>query len=319
MHIKTIQQKQQKIIKEKNIKKSPHTAKKYKTAFKHLNNYLEQENIQTINNNTITDILKGYEANLIKQGYNDNTINQYMILATNLITKECKLTPEKIERLTIIKKEPHYIEENQYTTIIKHLEKQQEKIQNTKDKKTIDTDKTLITLLYTTGLRIHEALNLTIAEITNAPADINNIHQIQIIGKGRKARYIFIIPAVYTALIEYIQTYQQPGQIYIFESTSAKQQGQHRPLTTRTINRHFQRIAKQLDAKYAIDPNSKNSYTNQLKPHSLRHSFAVNNINKTGINTMQKLLGHSSIATTQIYADVKNNALSDAMAKAFNV
>ena len=59
-----------------------------------------------------------------------------------------------------------------------------------------------------------------------------------------------------------------------------------------------------------------NIYTENLKPHNLRHSFAVVKLEKgISINAMQEFLGHSNITTTQIYTRLNNDSLSDAMAK----
>ena len=313
MHIQAIQENQQKMLKKLSINKSRHTIKKYKTAFNNFNKYLEQASIQTINTNTINDILYDYIIHLQNQyTYSNNTINQYLILIKNFIENECQIPAGKIPQLKIKKHQPHYITQTQYQIIQQHLENESTKADTPRHQKIIDTDKAIINLVYHTGLRIHEALNITIKQLTNSTTDKNNIHRIEVIGKGQKQRMVYIPPATYEILMQYIQEYQQAKQKYIFESTKAH----GKPITTMTIERHFQRISNELDTIQGNDPTDENSYTTLLKPHSLRHTFTVINLEKgMPINAMQKLLGHSNITTTQIYADLTDDSISDAVAK----
>lgn len=312
MYIDGIQQKQQKLIKKITITGSQHTKKKYNTAFNNFNTYLEQCNITTIDAENIDDILIDYLATLNDTTLSNNTINQYMILIKKFITKECKIQIEKIPLLKTEKKEPKYINLVQYQEVQKFLD-QQILLENTRHKQQIlKMDKLIIQLLFNTGLRIHEALKITIDELTNATKDKNNIYQLDVIGKGNKKRTIFISDTVYESLMQYIQEYNKPGNTYIFESNKKP----HTPVTTMTIERHFQQIAKEIDAINDTDADDKNSYQELLKPHNLRHSFAVVKLEQgININAMQEFLGHSNITTTQIYTRLNNDSLSDEMAK----
>ena len=312
MYIDDIQQKQQKLIKKITITGSKHTKKKYNTAFNNFNTYLEQCNITTIDAENIDDILIDYLATLNDTTLSNNTINQYMILIKKFITKECKIPIEKIPLLKTEKKEPKYINLVQYQEVQKFLD-QQIMLENTRHKQQIlKMDKLIIQLLFNTGLRIHEALKITIDEPTSATKDKNNIYQLDVIGKGNKKRTIFISSDVYDTLMQYIQEYNKPGNTYIFESNKKP----HTPVTTMTIERHFQQIAKELDAIKGTDADDKNSYHELLKPHNLRHSFAVVKLEQgININAMQEFLGHSNITTTQIYTRLNNDSLSDEMAK----
>jgi len=313
MHIKDIQQKQQKLLKKISITGSPHTKKKYKTAFNNFNAFLEQNAITIIDTETIDDILIDYLATLKDTTLSNNTINQYMILIKKFITKECKMPIEKIPLLKTAELLPKYINMIQYQEVQQYLD-QQILSENTRYKHQIlKMDKEIIQLLFNTGLRIHEALKITIDELTDARKDKNNIYQLDIIGKGNKKRTIFISSNVYESLMQYIQEYNKPGNTYIFESI--KKPGT--PITTKTIERHFQRIAKELDNINGTDADDKDSYQELLKPHNLRHSFGVIKTNEKGmpVPALKEILGHSNITTTQIYTKLNNDSLSDAMAK----
>ena len=321
MNIETIQKKQQKMLKKITLTGSKHTKKKYNTAFNNFNTFLETKDSNKINNENINDILIDYltyltgndETQKPTKKLSNNTINQYMILIKKFLANECKLTIEKIELLKTEKKEPRYISIIQYQEIMRYLEQKLTQCNTKHQEKIIQTDITIINLLFNTGLRIHEALKITIDELTNTAIDHNNNYQLKVIGKGNKKRTIIITSKTYNQLMHYIQAYNKPGNTYIFESNKAP----GNPITTTTIERHLTRIAKELDNIHGNDANDNNSYQELLKPHNLRHSYAVSNLeNGMPINAMQKLLGHSNITTTQIYTELNSDSLSDAVAKA---
>ena len=313
MNTKAIQQKQQKMLNKKAIESdATRTPTKYKTAFNNFNQYIKQNKITTINDDNINDIILQYLKHLKESNLTKNTIKQYMILINNFLRNECKLNIEYIKLPKPEKTKPKYINIQQYQEIQQHLETRQQEAKTKHQIKTIETDKQIIQLIFNTGLRIHEVLKITIAEIKDAEKDKNNIYQLEVIGKGSKQRTIFISSTVYDSLMQYIRKYSTPTSTYIFESN--KKPGT--PTTTRTIERHFNTIAKELDAIHGTKATDKNSYQELLKPHNLRHTFAVVKLEKgMSINAMQELLGHSSITTTQIYTRLNNDSLSDAMAK----
>lgn len=314
MYIHEIQKQQQKMIAKKIIESdSRHTPIKYNTAFNNFNKYLHQHNITEINQDNINDILLQYLGYLKTESQlTKNTTKQYMILINNFLKNECKYTIDHINLPKAEKPKPKYINSNQYLEIQKYLDEQIQATHTRHKKKILEMDKVIINLLFNTGLRIHEALKITIKELTDAVKDKNNIYQLDIVGKGSKQRTIFIAYDTYNLLMQYITVYAAQNQIYVFESNKAI----NKPISTMTIERHFQRIAKELDVQLGIDANNKNSYQALLKPHNLRHSFAVVKLDKgISINAMQEFLGHSNITTTQIYTKLNNDSLSDAIAK----
>lgn len=319
MNKKEIQTNQQKMIRKMKIKqRSQHTIKKYNTAFNNLNTFLETYNINTINNETIDDIIIEYQYYLqndtAHQKLSNNTINQYLILIKKFLTKECKITTDEIEPLTVQKEIPKYIDIEQYQEIQNHLEKQL-LLQKTKHwQKIIKTDQTIINLLFNTGLRIHEALKITINEIIKIKDTKEyDLYDLDVFGKGKKKRTIHIPSNTYDALMQYVQECSMPGSKYIFESIKAP----GNPVTTMTIERHFKRIAKELDAINDTDADDKNSYQNLLKPHNLRHSFAVVKTaeKRMPINALKEVLGHENITTTQIYTKLNTKEVKKAFAK----
>jgi len=139
---------------------------------------------------------------------------------------------------------------------------------------------TILALLYGTGMRVGELVHLRIHDLD---FDRQLIHVVQ--GKGKKDRYT-ILP---TSLIPILQKQKSLKQSQDFLFTNRK----NTHLTEKTI----ERIVKNAGTKAKINKN--------ISPHTLRHSFATHLLEGgTNIRSIQELLGHSRIETTQIYTHV---------------
>lgn len=311
MQQKTIKENQQKHIeKMKQNQYSQHTIKKYNTAYNNFNKYLQNTNTKEIPPEKATQTLEQYKKNLINKKLSNNTINQYIILLTNFFKNQCHYPIQNIEQIKTTKREPKYITIQQYHTIINHYNQIIKTEPNQYKKDTAHIDKTITKIIFNTGLRIHEILNITIDDITNSSHDKNNNHQLRITGKGKKTRTIILQPEIYKTLQNHIQKHTTPTQIYLFEN-NYNHTKQHKPYTAYTIQRHFQKTANTIDKQEKIDPQNKNSYTQNYKPHNLRHSFAIIKLQQgMKINTLQKALGHDNITTTQIYTAINDDELS---------
>lgn len=154
-------------------------------------------------------------------------------------------------------------------------------------------NKAMLELLYGTGLRISELINLKINDI-----DIHNCF-IRVFGKGKKERIVPISDIVIKYLEIYINEYRNlilKNKIsdYLFISNAG----------TNISRQGFFKILKQECKKSGIEKN--------VSPHVLRHSFATHLL-KHGANlrVIQELLGHEDISTTQIYAHLVNEKLKD--------
>ena len=149
---------------------------------------------------------------------------------------------------------------------------------------TLSRDTAVLALLYGAGLRISEALG-----IQRADAPIGDIDAITVLGKGRKMRQVPVIEPVRRAVERYLALCPYPlpadGPLFI---------GQRRgPLSPRLIQLAIERLRGALGL-----PDS-------ATPHALRHSFATHLLSRGGdLRTIQELLGHASLSTTQIYTAV---------------
>ena len=142
-------------------------------------------------------------------------------------------------------------------------------------------DRALFSLIYAAGLRVSEAASLKIADI-DSQRMIIHVRQ----GKGHKDRMVMLSAQLLAILRNYWKVEKPP--IWLFPGADAG-----KPLTTRSIQRAFRKIA--LGSR--IERN--------ISVHTLRHSFATHLLEQgTELRVIQELLGHSNIETTTRYARV---------------
>ena len=157
-------------------------------------------------------------------------------------------------------------------------------------------DAALMALMYGCGLRIGEALSLTPMQIRTAESG-----SIQITGKGGVTRLVPVLPKVFRAIEDYIRLcpFHIEGDRNLFRG--AKGGALQPAIVQKTVRRL--RSALGLPAS--------------ATPHALRHSFATHLLAGGGdLRTIQELLGHASLSTTQIYTAVDTSKLLDVFEKA---
>ena len=165
-------------------------------------------------------------------------------------------------------------------------------------------DRAILELLFSTGLRVSELCSLN-RDSVNLKRD-----EFTVKGKGDKLRVVFLSNSAKTALKNYLEK-----RIDIDEALfiSAKQPttnpsallgASNQQLTTRLTPRSIQRMIKKYSAKAGL--------TKKVTPHTIRHSYATDLLFAgADLRSVQALLGHSSITTTQIYTHVTDKALKE--------
>lgn len=149
-------------------------------------------------------------------------------------------------------------------------------------------DVAILTLLYGCGLRISEALNLNVGDITE---DSNFLC---IKGKGNKERIVPLFPLIWRKIAEYVA--ECPYNLHRGEALFVGARGER--LSPRIIQRLLEQIRTELNLP------------DTLTPHALRHSFATHLLAQgMNLRSIQELLGHSCLSTTQRYTDVQTEVL----------
>ena len=253
------------LISEKNLSKNS------------LNNYLVDLDQfffdQDSNSSNINIKIKTYIAQLRKRNLKTSSVNRKISTLKNYLkflhTEKIidQIDFQEFESLPSVKKIPKAISKSQMEQIFEDL------------KKSKQTNAGLyiliLKLIYLSGLRISEALNLKWSDINHQD------NSIYVYGKGSKERKVFIIND-YLAQLKNLEKNNQ----YIFTINKKK-------ISTRSVNKFLQNCYDNSLIK------------NKLSSHIFRHSFATTMLeNNADIRHIQKLLGHSSISTTEIYTKV---------------
>lgn len=158
-------------------------------------------------------------------------------------------------------------------------------------------DKLIIDLFYTTGIRRSELINIKLADVDS------NHRTIKVLGKRNKERYVPLLPATISLIDAYVkkreelETIREP-QFLFLTASGGKIYG---TLVYRIINAWLGKVSTKL----------------KKSPHVLRHTFATHLLNKgADLNSVKELLGHASLASTQVYTHSSIAELQKVHAKA---
>ena len=219
-----------------------------------------------------------------------NTQNYYLIALRQFLKYLGKrnittLTADKIELAKVKERHIDFLSIDELKNLL-HAP-------NGTDEKSL-RDKAILELLFSTGLRI--------SEICSLPRDINfKSGEFSIRGKGEKVRVVFVSPEAKEAVDNYLKVRKDlGGGLFAGTHANGNKAKEKNDLTPRSI----QRMIKYYAAKAGI--------MKEVSPHTLRHSFATNLLrNGADMRSVQMMLGHANIATTQIYTHLTDKALHD--------
>lgn len=156
-------------------------------------------------------------------------------------------------------------------------------------------DRTIMEVLFSTGLRVSELSNLNRDQVNVTKGEFS------VIGKGGKARLVFLSKRAIEWLDRYIATRkdQSPAVFIRYRGKEAKT-----PEELRLSSRQIERLIENYRRRAGI--------TRKITPHVLRHSFATDLLTHgADLRSVQEMLGHRNIATTQIYTHVTNPRLRE--------
>lgn len=154
-------------------------------------------------------------------------------------------------------------------------------------------DRAILELFFSTGLRVSELTSI------NRDIDLSR-DEYSIRGKGEKIRVVFLSPEAKAAIKKYLDKRGDVDDALFIQMGKASKNAKDLRLTPRSIER--------LVKKYAV----KAGITRKVTPHVLRHSFATDLLeNGADLRSVQALLGHANIATTQVYTHITDKHLRE--------
>ncbi len=277
------------LLHEKNYSK--HTIKAYETDLIMFKDFCEIEfeidAIETVHYNYI----RSWIVSMVNQGISNRTINRKTsslktfykflqkteVISVNPLSKHKSLKVQKKSQIPFTPKEVDAVLEDLVD----------------ENDFTALRNKLMVELFYATGLRRIELINIQLKDV-----DLSN-KLIKVLGKRNKERYVPILPSVGNTLTSYLKlrsTIKVKEEALFITDKGVKV---YETLVYRVINSYFSKVSTKV----------------KKSPHILRHTFATQLLNQgADLNSVKELLGHSSLAATQVYT---HNNLEE-MKKMFN-
>ena len=252
---------------------SPHTIRSYKVDLLEFSEFLKTNYGVEHPSRVNVDHIRNFVASLVRHGYEKRSINRKLSAIRSFYRYLNRYGIVDIQPATAVRsfklprKLPTFLTEAEMERLFELTDLSLR-------------DRTILELLYGTGMRASELCNLKLHDI-DWEREIIRVH-----GKGGKQREI---PLTCTAL-RWLREYVRTGDKIKMDELGLFLSRKGTPITTRTL----QRIVK----KHLM----KVSHKTGISPHTLRHTYATHLLNRgCDLRTVQLLLGHRSIASTQIY------------------
>lgn len=266
---------------------SPHTLRAYETDLSQL---LEFAALRLGHPPKVSEIdlwmLRAFFADQHAAGASPTTAGRKLATFRSFFRFLCRegvLTKNPARSLVAPKRDqtiPNYLQEAEVTSLVDASDN---------NKSVALRDKAILELLYSTGMRCSEIANLSLQDV-----DFAN-RSLRIVGKGRKERWVPFGRPASQALDVYLQINRRPtksGPLFLGSG--------NRPISDRTVRRI---VARGL---------TRAAIRTKASTHTLRHSFATHLLQRGGdLRSIQELLGHSSLSTTQRYTHVNPKYLLD--------
>ncbi len=202
------------------------------------------------------------------------------------------ISPEKIDLAEEEDREIAFLEPDELEALFKSTEQEKKKLIRLRDKAILET-------LFSTGLRVSELVKLKTEDVNLDRGEFN------VIGKGKKSRIVFLSDEAKLAIENYLNARKDNSPALFFRHSGnpkilEEMEDEESFLTPRTIQRVI--------VKYA----SLAGITKKVTPHVLRHSFATDMLRSgADLRSVQAMLGHSNVTTTQVYTHITNPHLKE--------
>ncbi len=243
------------------------------------------------------DVVRRFRLHINREELKKNTQNYYLIALRSflkyLIKREVpSLPPDRIELAKTGSRDLELVTAQELDRLLKGPKGDNEKALR---------DRAILELFFSTGLRVSELCSL------NRDLDLTR-DEFSIRGKGQKVRLVFLSPAAKEAIKAYLKKRKGLDEEALFTNVSEiNKESKSGRLTSRSIER--------LVKKYATEA----GISKKVTPHTLRHSFATDLLrNGADIRSVQMMLGHANVATTQVYTHVTDSQLKEVHKKFHN-
>lgn len=232
----------------------------------------------------------GDELSMITQSYHLIALRGFLsYLSKRNISS---LSPDKIELPKVSRKQVTFLHYDEVEQLLGQIDTNTE---------TGLRDRAIIELLFSSGLRVSELVNLDRDHINVVRREF------MIRGKGQKDRPVFISESASNHVKNYLQSRTDslpPLFISYSNNNEATTSGNYRRLSARSVQRIINKCARLA------------GITKHVSPHTMRHSFATDLLmNGADLRSVQTMLGHSSITTTQIYTHITDRHLREVYEK----
>jgi site-specific recombinase XerD len=230
------------------------------------------------------------ELAMITQGYHLIALRGFL----GYLSKReiASLSPEKIELPKVARKQVTFLHYDEVAHLLESISLDSEQGLR---------DRAIIELLFSSGLRVSELANLNRDHVNTKRREF------MVRGKGQKDRPVFIGEAASTRVEEYLAARLDnlpPLFLSYSRNNTISNKGDYRRLTPRSIQRVINKYAKLA------------GITKHVSPHTMRHSFATDLLmNGADLRSVQSMLGHSNISTTQVYTHVTDEHLREVYEK----
>ncbi|OZS79271.1 tyrosine recombinase XerC [Tetzosporium hominis] len=266
---------------------SPHTVKEYETDLQQFVQFLQEEAISSFEEVEYVHA-RLFVTRLYDQKLARTTISRKISAIRTFfsyLSKELQVNSDAFQALFHPKQQkklPQFFYEEELQALFEAAQGEQP----------LDLrNMALLELLYATGMRV--------SELTNLERDALDLSYgiVRVMGKGRKERYIPLGSFAQSALETYLET-ARPRLMKAKDHAVVFVNHRGDPLTEMGVRHILQQIVK------------KSTLTKSIYPHMIRHTFATHLLNNgADMRTVQELLGHSSLSSTQIYTHVTKDHL----------
>lgn len=270
---------------------SNYTVRNYTRYLTTFVDWAERSKIIECRDLTAEDVLE-FQLSLRERNISQSTQNYYLIALRSLLryglSRDLKiLTPEKVTLAKTPKRQIQFLERDEINQLLSV---------NRGSSLISKRNLAMLAVLYSSGLRVSELVSLKRNQVSLKRGEFS------VVGKGNKVRPVFLTSESLKLLKEYLDS-RKDANPYLFVRHFKKNNLESKsklPLTARSVQRILKNYARQA------------GIAKPVTPHKLRHSFATELLQRgADLRSVQEMLGHASVTTTQVYTHVTNKSLRD--------